>query len=69
MSTEMISRISRSDSLGDYVLVNVTSNGASQLDLKLIATEGEAPYVGSGKPAGSEPLIVSFAILCLTSVC
>lgn len=50
MSEENVLRIPRSDSPGDYVLVNVVSQRSTPLDLKLIATEGEAPYVGSGKP-------------------
>ncbi|KAI9873808.1 MAG: hypothetical protein M1830_010587 [Pleopsidium flavum] len=53
MVTDLILRLSRSDSLGDYVLVHVSTNGASPLDLKLIATEGEAPYVGSVKQAST----------------
>lgn len=50
MSEEIVLRIPRSDSHGDYVLVNVVPQKSSALDLKLIATEGEAPYVGSGRP-------------------
>lgn len=49
MSDEIVLRIPRSDRHGDYVLVNVVPRESSPLDLKLIATEGEAPYVGSGK--------------------
>lgn len=45
MASEQILRIARSDSEGDYILVNVASNGASALDLKLLATEGESPYI------------------------
>lgn len=45
MATEHILRVPRSDSEGDFVLVNVSSNGKSPLDLKLLATEGESPYV------------------------
>lgn len=45
MTTEYILRVPRSDSEGDFVLVNVTSNGKSALDLKLLATEGESPYI------------------------
>ena len=33
----------------DYVLVNVIPNGKAALDLKLEATEGVSPYVGSGR--------------------
>ncbi|KAA6409529.1 MAG: hypothetical protein FRX48_06140 [Lasallia pustulata] len=43
--SEHIRRIPRSDSEGDYIILNVTSNGPSPLDLKLVATEGNAPYI------------------------
>jgi len=35
----------RSDDESTSVLVQVTSSGRKALDLKLVATEGEAPYV------------------------
>lgn len=44
-TTEHILRVPRSDSEGDFVLINVASNGKSPLDLKLLATEGECPYI------------------------
>lgn len=47
--SEHILRIPRSDSEGDYVLIQVKSRSSSALDLKFVATEGEAPYVGSLK--------------------
>lgn len=43
--SEHILRIPRSDSEGDYIILNVTSNGPEPLDLKLVATEGDAPYI------------------------
>ncbi|EER40523.1 conserved hypothetical protein [Histoplasma capsulatum var. duboisii H88] len=46
MRKETILRIQRSDSLGDFVLVKVARSGRSELDLTLVATEGEAPYRG-----------------------
>lgn len=49
MPREIVLRILRSDVVEGYVLLNVIANGPSPLDLKLIATEGEAAYVGSGK--------------------
>ncbi|KAK2766174.1 hypothetical protein FQN54_007690 [Arachnomyces sp. PD_36] len=49
METQQILRIPRSDDPESFVLVNVARNGKSQLDLKLVATEGEDPYVGSVK--------------------
>ena len=45
MASEHILRIARSDSEGDYVLVNVTSNGPQPLDVKLAGTEGDNPYI------------------------
>ena len=45
MASEHILRIPRSDSQGDFVLVSTSSNGSSPLDLKLLATEGDSPYV------------------------
>ena len=58
MAFEHILRISRSDSEGDYVLINVTSKGNNPLDLKLLATEGEVPYI-----AESESALLSSATL------
>ena len=37
-------RIRRTDSDGDFVFLNVSSNGPASLDLRLLATEGESPY-------------------------
>ena len=43
-------RVRRSDTTDDsFVLVHITTDGPSLLDLKLIATEGENPFVGTGK--------------------
>lgn len=47
MSQDSILRIPRSDSSGDYALIKVSKSGASDLDLQLVGTEGETPYVGS----------------------
>ena len=44
MASQHILRLPRNDSEGDFVLVNVASNGGSPLDLRLLATEGENPY-------------------------
>lgn len=51
MNREIILRIPRSDSEGEFVLVNVSSQGSSDLDVKLLATEGESPYVTSSNLA------------------
>ncbi|KAL9576967.1 MAG: hypothetical protein Q9212_006684, partial [Teloschistes hypoglaucus] len=45
MASEHVLRIVRSDSPGDYILLNTSSNGSSPLDLKLLATEGSQPYL------------------------
>lgn len=46
MASDHVLRIPRSDNEGDFVLVNITSSvGPSALDLKLLATEGESPYI------------------------
>ena len=45
MGPEHILRIPRSDSEGEYVVVSVTTNGSSPLDLRVVGTEGESPYV------------------------
>lgn len=62
MASEKILRIDRNDSEGGHVLVNVAPNGASPLDLKLLATEGESPYI-----LKSELISTSSVIPWLTS--
>lgn len=47
MATEHILYLHRSDSDSEHVLVNVSSGGPSPLDLKLLATEGESPYIAT----------------------
>ncbi|KAK4696591.1 DNA-repair protein XRCC4, partial [Lecanoromycetidae sp. Uapishka_2] len=49
MASEHILRLPRTDSVGDYILVNVISNGPSPLDVKLLATEGDSPYIAEIK--------------------
>ncbi|EGD92928.1 hypothetical protein TESG_00488 [Trichophyton tonsurans CBS 112818] len=56
MSQDSILRIPRSDSSGDYALIKVSKSGASDLDLQLIGTEGETPYVGSLTSSGIKKL-------------
>ncbi|EDN09761.1 predicted protein [Histoplasma mississippiense (nom. inval.)] len=62
MTKETILRIQRSDSLGDFVLVKVARSGRSELDLTLVATEGEAPYWGLAKFANIIDLVKSTQI-------
>ncbi|KAL8921106.1 MAG: hypothetical protein Q9208_005859 [Pyrenodesmia sp. 3 TL-2023] len=45
MTSEHVLRIPRTDSPGDYILLNTTPSGSSPLDLQLLATEGSEPYV------------------------
>ncbi len=47
MDSQRILRIPRAGA-HDFILVNVSRDGPSELDVKLMATEGEYPYVGSG---------------------
>ncbi|CAD6580365.1 MAG: hypothetical protein ASARMPREDX12_007933 [Alectoria sarmentosa] len=47
MTTEQILYLSRADSDGEHVLVNVSPGGPSALDLTLLATEGESPYIAT----------------------
>ena len=47
MATEHILYLPRSDNSEEYVLVRVSSGGSSSLDLKLLATEGEYPYMAT----------------------
>ena len=48
MDSQRILRIPQAGSPDDFVLVGVSRVGPSELDVKLVATEGEYPYVGSG---------------------
>ncbi|MCJ1244309.1 hypothetical protein MMC30_001507 [Trapelia coarctata] len=45
MASDHVLSIPRSDSGGENVLVNVVPNGKAALDVKLVATEGESPYI------------------------
>jgi hypothetical protein len=49
MTSPRVLRIARSDLKDAFVLVHVVNNGPDTLDLALTATEGECPYVASGK--------------------
>lgn len=56
MAQTRILRFARSDDKSAFVLVQVTPKGSKPLDLKLVGTEGEAPYVASCKSSHSPPL-------------
>lgn len=47
MAAQRILRIPFSDDLESFVLVNAIRTGKTELNLKLVATEGEDPFVGS----------------------
>ncbi|KID91587.1 DNA double-strand break repair and VJ recombination XRCC4 [Metarhizium guizhouense ARSEF 977] len=47
MAPKQILKFSQSENESSYVLVQVSSKGSKPLDLKLVGTEGEAPYVCS----------------------
>ena len=50
MSHEHILKVLRTDAEeNEYVLVNVQTNGPKLLDLKLVATDGDVPYVTESK--------------------
>lgn len=48
MASEKLLRIPKSGDPREFVLVNVIGAGKEDLDLNLVATEGESPYVLSG---------------------
>ena len=45
MTTTHVLRIPRTDEEQGFILVQVTSAGSRDLDIKLVATEGFAPYM------------------------
>ncbi|KAG8419068.1 hypothetical protein J3459_011562 [Metarhizium acridum] len=47
MAPKRVLKFSQSENESSYVLVQVSSKGSKPLDLKLVGTEGEAPYVCS----------------------
>ena len=47
VATEHILYLPRSDNDKQYALVSVSAEGPSSLDLKLLATEGESPYIAT----------------------
>lgn len=49
MAPTRVLRFARSDDNSAFVLLQVTPKGSRPLDLKLVGTEGEAPYVASLK--------------------
>ncbi|RSL56019.1 hypothetical protein CEP54_009080 [Fusarium duplospermum] len=49
MAPIRVLRFARSDDKSAFVLVQVTPKGSKPLDLELVGTEGEAPYVASLK--------------------
>lgn len=47
MPGPLVLRVPRTDVADDYVLVNTLHIGPSDLDLKLVATDGQFPFVAS----------------------
>ena len=47
MVSKQVLRVPRSDSQGDYILLNVNQNGLNPLDLSLEATDGLSPYTSN----------------------
>lgn len=45
MATSRVLKIPQSDNDKEFVLLQATASGKKPLDLKLIGTEGEAPYM------------------------
>ncbi|MCJ1285375.1 hypothetical protein MMC26_004715 [Xylographa opegraphella] len=58
MASDHVIRIPRSDIHGEYVIINVSSNGPALLDLKLIGTEGTNPYLETVKESGVSKLLL-----------
>lgn len=50
---EHVLRITRSDDSEGFVLLNVSSNGPQPLDLRVLGTEGENPFVLESEPNSS----------------
>lgn len=44
-ASERVLRVPQSDGNESFVLLHLKSAGSSPLDLKVVGTEGEAPYV------------------------
>ncbi len=49
MATSRVLKVPQSDNDKEFVLLQVSSSGKKPLDLKLIGTEGEAPYVAKSR--------------------
>lgn len=47
LSDPKVLRLPRTDVANDFVLVNVEPSGSDPLDLKLVATDGQSPFVAS----------------------
>lgn len=55
MAPSQVLRFARTDDDASFVLVQATAAGPRPLDLKLIGTEGDAPYVVQCKSFSSSP--------------
>jgi hypothetical protein len=54
-SQARVLKFPRSDDKSSFVLLQATPNGSNRLDLKLVGTEGEEPYVASRKSFRHSP--------------
>ncbi len=59
MESLNILRIPSEEGNGGFVLVQVTSSGSKALDVKLVATEGQAPYTAKRKTISQNPPLPS----------
>ena len=48
------------------VIVNVVSNGPLPLDVKLLASEGNYPFVGQSKLT-SEDIVYCYSLICIVN--
>lgn len=62
MASDHVFRIPRTDSPGEHILLNTTSNGSSALDLQLLATEGNEPYVKACKHQPKDSALPTFLL-------
>lgn len=56
MAAGHVVRVPNSTGLGE-ILIHASSSGSHPLDLKLVATDGESPYVGRSKSVDSPGMI------------
>lgn len=55
MASTRVVKFPRSDDASSFILVQITPKGSKPLDVKLVGTEGEEPYVASCKSSHFHP--------------